>query len=304
MTEPYRTLERSLHDGPPDEAGYRSLRRELELELGAFTTGMTPVQRVIPLPRPRRAQAWSARSAAAAVLVAAIALGGLALVNRHDESSFVGPPASASATSDQRPSDGPSAEPTIPPSSRPSAGEGPTASAVPIPELTRTFVSPRNGFSINYPANWTATPATESWPPDTFTQLGSPELDQLELAGTARLVVASQRLGTGQTEGEWVAAYFRPFQGDVTCDRASDLPSSPRLPIDGRSAYLDLAGCPMNADAALSPGDVVFDAFVFSDDRVYQVTLDGDVDLGYFKALVATMRLDPASAIDPPPSTP
>ena len=300
MTEPYGTLERSLRGGPPDEAGYRSPQRGLEVELGALTTGMTSVQRVIPLPRPRRVQALSLRTSLAAVVVAAIAIGGLALVARPDQSSLIGPMGSASATPDRRPTARPSVEPTKRPSSNPPASRPPIASPVPVPAFTRTFVSPRNGFSISYPANWTATPATASWPPDTFTSLGSSEVDQLERAGTARLMVASQRLGTGQTEGEWVAGYFRPYQGGITCDLASDLASSPRLPIDGQAGYLDLAGCPMNADAALSPGDIVFDAFVFSGNRVYQITLDGNVDLAYFRALVATMKLDPASAIDPP----
>ena len=44
----------------------------------------------------------------------------------------------------------------------------------------------------------------------------------------------------------------------------------------------------------------MFNAFVFAGDRVYQITLDGEVDLAYFEALLATMKLDPASAIDPP----
>lgn len=41
-------------------------------------------------------------------------------------------------------------------------------------------------------------------------------------------------------------------------------------------------------------------AFAFAGDRVYQITLDGDVDKPYFEALLATIKLDPASALDPP----
>jgi hypothetical protein len=298
MTEPFGTLERSLRDGPPDEIGFRSRRRELEMELGARAGGITPLQRVTLLPRSRRGQARSLRTPVAALLVAVIAIGGIALAIRRDESSIFGPAASATA-SPERPTDSPSARPSERPSPSPPASEQPSVSAVPIPPLTQTFVSTRNGFSIRYPANWTTTAATTSWPPDTFTQLGNPELDLLQLAGTARLAVASQRLGTAQTEDEWVAAYFRPYQGSVSCDSATDLATSPRLPIDGQSGYLDDAGCPMNADASMSPRDVVFEAFVFSADRVYQITLDGDVDLAYFEALIATMKLDPASAIDP-----
>jgi hypothetical protein len=39
---------------------------------------------------------------------------------------------------------------------------------------------------------------------------------------------------------------------------------------------------------------------VFAADRVYRIGLDGAVDLGYFEAILATLHLDPASAIDPP----
>ena len=181
----------------------------------------------------------------------------------------------------------------------PSTSPVASQAAVAIPPLTQTFTSTRNGFSIDVPADWTATPATQSWPPNTFTQLGSPVLDQLSLAGTYRLVIASQRLGAGQTEAQWVSTYFPPFQGAMQCDSATDLPTAPRMPIDGRSAYLRLAGCPIYADSAMSPNDVMFEAFVFADDRVYQITLDGNVDLAFFQAIVATMTLDPATAIDP-----
>jgi hypothetical protein len=67
-----------------------------------------------------------------------------------------------------------------------------------------------------------------------------------------------------------------------------------------KGGYMDVARCPMSADAALSASDVVFNAFVCAGDRVYRINLDGDVDLAYFEAFLATMKLDPASAIDPP----
>ncbi len=298
MTEPLSTLERSLRDGPPDESGYRASRRELEIGIGAGTADrITPLQRVIPMPQAPRVHPPSMRMPIAALLVGLIAVGGFIVATRNDRSSVTGPSASrtpsANGTSTASPSPTPSSSPS------PTAGEQPSQSAIPIPPLTTAFVSSRNGFSVKYPAEWTATPATESWAPDTFTQLGSPTLDELKLAGQARLVIASQRLGAGQTEQQWIAAYFRPFEGSATC--AYDLATSPRLPIDGQSGYLDLAGCPISTnDAPVSPRDIVFEAFVFSGDRVYQITLDGDVDLAYFEALLATLKLDPASAIDPP----
>jgi hypothetical protein len=301
MTEPFSRLERSLRDGPPDETGYRARRRDLEIGMGARQAdGITPLQRVIRVPRVRHASTWSLQLPIAVLLVSVIAVGGVVLATRNNQSITIGPPPSSmpgpSHTSTPTRTPGPTASS----SPTPVASIQPSKSTIPVPPLTKTFVSARNGFSIDYPADWTATPATQSWPSDTFIQLGNPELDELTLEGKVRLVVASQRLDAGQTEADWVAAYFRPFQGSVDCANASELAAAPRLLVDGESGYMDIAGCPMSADAALSASDVVFNAFVFVADRVYQITLDGDVDLAYFEAFLATMKLDPGSAIDPP----
>ena len=51
-------------------------------------------------------------------------------------------------------------------------------------------------------------------------------------------------------------------------------------------------------DSRISDRDIGFDALVFAGGRVYQIGFDGDVDLAYFKAILATVRLDPAQATD------
>jgi hypothetical protein len=299
MTEPFARLERSLREGPPDESGYRVSRRELEIGIGAHQgTGITAVQRVIPMPRSRRVQPVGRQLPVAAVLLVAIAIGGVALATRSNLPNVSGPVTAGTPVPTRSPSA--SQTPTSTPAPAPSISTQPGGSAVPIPPLTNTFVSTRNGFSIRYPADSTATPATQSWPPDTFTQLGNHQLDELMLSGTARMAIASQRLSVGQTPEEWVASWFPPFKGSGNCPNASVLAASPRIPIDGQSGYLDIAGCPMDADLTISTPDTKFEAFVFSADRVYQITFDGNVDLAYFEALLATMQLDPSSAIDPP----
>jgi len=303
MTDPFATLERSLQDGPPDEAGYRDRRRELEIDFGMSAGGITPVQpvgavRTVGRPRPL---SMSLQVPIAALLVTMIAVGGVAVAIRTD-AIVTGPVASATASPSPAPTTSASPEASVQDRALPTTGPVASQVAISIPALTQSFTSTRNGYSIDVPADWVATPATQSWPPNTFTQLGSPVLDQLFLAGSYRLVIASQRLGAGQTEADWVSSYFPPFQGAMQCDNAADLSSAPRLPIGGRSAYLRLAGCPIYADSAMSANDIMFEAFVFADDRVYQITLDGDVDLAFFEALVATMTLEPSSAIDPPPA--
>ena len=301
MTEPFARLERSLRDGPPDESGYRVSRRELEIEIGARQgSGITDVQPVIPMPRTRRVQPVMHQLQVAAVLLVAIAIGAVGFSIRN-QPSVSGPFASGTPTPTRTATASGTPRPT--PGPELSISPQPAVAAIPVPPLTQTFVSTRNGFSIRYPAGWTATRATESWPLDTFTQLGNHQLDELTLDGTARIAIASQRLSAGQTRDAWVASWFPPFKSSADCPNASVLASSPRIPIDGESGYLDVAGCPMDADITISSPDSKFEAFVFSADRVYQITLDGNVDLGYFEALLATMTLDPGSAIDPPPST-
>jgi hypothetical protein len=165
-------------------------------------------------------------------------------------------------------------------------------SATNAPRLTETFVSTRNGFSVRYPAGWTTRPATISWAPDTFLPLASPAFDQLSRQGEARLSVASQALRTGEAEDERLAA-----GGLAGCGGG---PSTwPRIPIDGVSGYLTGAYCPSTPDKGkISERDIYFDAVVFAGGRVYQISFDGDVDKGYFEAVLATLRLDPSQAID------
>lgn len=274
----FEALERSLHEGPPDESGYRP--RLLEgSPRGAEERQphLLPLERVTALPSIRRAQGSPPWHYLAAVLVVAIGIAAIGILSTR--------PAAVGDSS-------------APPSASPSvqATASPSASPISVPALTQTFVSTRNGFSVDYPAGWTATPATAGWPPVTYLPYGNPALDTLERSGEARLIVASQPLGPGGTEETWLAAFFRPYEGGAPC--AGDRSTWPRLEIGGVLGYLDAADCFVPLDARISERDVSFDALVFSGGRVYQFGLDGDVDLAYFKALLATVQLDPSKAID------
>ena len=72
------------------------------------------------------------------------------------------------------------------------------------------------------------------------------------------------------------------------------------MTVDGASGYLDIEACSLPADTGFSTPDRLYDLIVFSGGRVYEIGLDGVVDRGYFEAILATMHLDPASAMDPP----
>lgn len=268
-----RSLERSLREGPADESGYRA-------EAVDFNTG-AHVESPIGL-RAGRASVRVGRSSPGPIrmfasldsvaLLLVVVFAGFLLVQRAIPGGSGGSPT-----------------PT----------ERATVSPIPVPLLTETFVSTRNGFSVRYPAGWSTKAATTSWLPNTFVPIGNSALDELKLQGVARLVVASQRLEPGQTEASWIASFGQQYYlRRCSGDRAA----WPRVTVDGRSGYLDLNACPLPADENFSTPDVAFDVIVFAADRVYRIGLDGVVDLGYFRAILATVRLDPASATDPPES--
>lgn len=277
MTRAFHALERSLRDGPPDENGY--VAGPLVLGQGAgqergMAVGTLERVRRVDMPRPPRTMRPSMAQVtvlALAVVVAFGGLGALGLLSRW----------------------GTGAQQTPHPSLSPS----PDASGVVVPSMTETFTSTRNGFSVRYPAGWSVKAATTSWPADIFLPFGNSALDELKQPEEARFTAASQRLGPGQTEDEYLASFARPYQGSRPCGTAPSV--SPRVPIDGHSGYLVSAGCPAPADSKFSVPDIEFEALVIVDGHAYEMTLDGKVDRAYFEAILTTMRFDPSSAIDP-----
>ena len=264
----FDALERSLREGPPDESGYAAGRIDTGAPARSKPVGSTmTVERVGRVPTRAVFPTFSVVSALALAL--AIAVGGIVFLGSMNGS-------------------GPGGQQT--------PQHPPSGSTLSIPPLTRTFVSPRNGFTVSYPAGWSVRPATKSWPPDIFLPLGNPAYDQFQRPGEAALNVASQPLAAGQTEADWLASFSHPYQGAAPCGTAPA--DSPRLAISGRSGYLVDAGCPMPADTNFSNPDLRYRAIVIADGRVYDISLHGNVDRAYFDAIVATIRLDPASAAD------
>lgn len=262
MTGPFETMERSLRNGPLDEAGYRpapiDASQGLPAHDGSGIVPIGPVTRLPAVPRNRMGSPW--RYAVVVFVIVGLVASGIAYT-----SSRVG----------------------VGPVTVPTTGIGP---------LTDTFTSSRHGYSVRYPAGWTIQPATANWPPNVFLPVGNPGLDQLLRPGLARLIIASQPIGTGQREDDWLAAYFHPYQGGLTCPR--DPSAWPRIPVSGVSGYLDANACGWPAEGRVSEPDVWFDALVFSGGRVYQIGLDGDVDLAEFQAILASVTLNPSAAID------
>ena len=162
---------------------------------------------------------------------------------------------------------------------------------VDFPNLTTTFVSPTNGFSIKHPDRAMPDPARDLW-----------GLDQVETGLGAFFQGASTEIPDGVSIDEWVDDYFSPAGCDVPRSQQVE------ITIDGQSGWI--WGCPGAPDTA--PGEKIdtgdgseIHATVVAGGRLYFFTLlhmrsDGRA---VFDAFAATIDLTPETAVDVPSLT-
>jgi hypothetical protein len=152
---------------------------------------------------------------------------------------------------------------------------------VDFPALTKTFVSTRNGFSVNHPDRAVITPANamDGWDPgDEQSDLG---VDVMEIGLTADFRGASIKAP------EWEGS-IDGFVDDITPGGCGATRSQQtEITIDGRSGWI--AECPNEIDALVVAGG-----------RLYLFTLlhqrsDGRA---VFDAFAATIDLTPETAAD------
>ena len=187
------------------------------------------------------------------------------------------------------------ASPSLVPTAAPPAASLPPASpaAVVPPVTTATFISPRNGYSVQYPGDWTVTPATARWEPGGVNAWGSPALDELR-GSTARFVGSSQPLGAGQTGDAWLAGY-----AGAAC--VGPLETWPTVTIGSATGRIDADGC-LAPGGSLSREGPLFDAVVIFGGRAYNFSMSGELSRSDFTAVLATVTLDPTSAVDTDPT--
>jgi hypothetical protein len=183
------------------------------------------------------------------------------------------------------------------PSASPSPTLTPAPSASPIadqtaPPLTGQFTSASHGFSIAYPETWSTRPATAPWISGfvDFSQESGDILYHPELEGNLWLAVASQPLGD-RTPAEFEADVWQMLVAD---DPASDCAATAQpTTIDGAAGVI----CPQVA-LVTKDGRGYFIVLYTSGDEAWI----GDVhDDAWFASVLATMKLDPASAVDTAP---
>jgi hypothetical protein len=170
------------------------------------------------------------------------------------------------------------------PSPSPSATPLPTPSPSAPPALTESYTSAVHGFTVSYPAGWNVRAASEPWTAGIPFQLDA-FADVIGTADNRFLLVASQPLGSRSGEAWSDAVSSNPDWGD-TCELASE-----PVTIDGASGVI-VTHC-----------DGTLTALVAVADRGYLVVLFGfDESEAWFREILASMRLDPESAIDASPS--
>jgi len=168
--------------------------------------------------------------------------------------------------------------PTPSPTFTPSLG--PTSP--PRPTLTESYTSPIHGYTVSYPAGWTVREATESWTTEIPFQ-ASAFADVIATADNRFLAVASQPLA-GRNSDAWYDQITSDSGWGDTCE-----PTSEPVTIDGESG-VSVTHC-----------DGTQTALVAVANRGYLIVLYGIEEPETFMEILATMQLDPASAVDPSP---
>ena len=242
-----------LEDGPTRMSDRAVLSALEEIHTTRQRRAMWPAWRATPV-------SIFARVATAAVLVIAIGLLAINVLPRQPDRPSIG---------------GPSASPS-------------PSQAVDFPGLTRTFVSPRNGFSIKHPDMARVTPAKQLWG---FARQKDDDVDLVETGLNAVLRGASGAAVDPHVESDvdgWIDYMVEDVPGVCHVPRSQQ----PEISIDGQPGRI--SECPNGIDATVLAGG-----------RLYVFTLvhDRSDARAVFDAFAATIDLTPETAIDYPALT-
>lgn len=252
----------------------------LDIVLAAFPS--IKQRHAVRLPWRFSPMSTSFKLALGAVAVVAIVLGGAFALGPRSPNGIGGP--------------GPTPSPSISPSASPST------SAATDTSTWKLFTSARYGFSAAYPPDFGTSPSSKFWVVPETDSTSASEWDLIhEASGNPTWSVSSIRIPAGQTADQWLSAY-RTSQNDPSRPAACN-PSPEALSpvtVDGHPGTLRL-GCSE------------MEVLVVVDGRVYSVAGWGGTmttpgmpegERERFEAFLSTIKLDPASALEPPPSSP
>ncbi len=144
----------------------------------------------------------------------------------------------------------------------PSVSPSPSAQAS-VPIGWTTYTSSRFAYTIGYPADWVATPATQDWPSIDFPDKSGQAHDGFSGTSTGpSLFVSSVPLTGGKVAADWLAE-LDSFNADHVCHL-----SKPRtITIDGVSARQE--------DGVCMGSDQMIEVVMANDARFYQINLFG-----------------------------
>ena len=171
-----------------------------------------------------------------------------------------------------------------------SAASSPSASG--LPAFAKTFTSPKMGFSVSYPDRWSVHPATESWTAGETISWGGGTNDDLHGADV-RLSVASQPLKAGDTPTKRLQAMV-----DASPVCRAVVPAPTTVTVGGETGTVAVNGCVNLGSGGMIPGGRAYVVLLVVGSRAYDFILDGAVDPAYLEAILATVKFDPASAVD------
>ena len=261
---------------------------EAAVEAALTRIQTTPQERDLHFPWRTTRLNQMVRASIGIAAVAVVLIAGATLLNR---------PGPGLAPSPSLTTPSPSATPTPASPSPVTSSASPGSSGASTPVFPLTFVSKRMGFSVKYPDRWSAHPATADWVLGDTISWGGGSNDDLH-GPDARLSVASQPLKPGDTPTSRLQAMIA---ASPVCDAV--VPAPKTIPVGGQVGTVAVNGCIIpNQQSPMFPGERAYAIYLVVGGRVYDFILDGAVDPAYLEAMMATVTLDPGSAVDASPS--
>jgi hypothetical protein len=156
------------------------------------------------------------------------------------------------------------------------AAATPIAGPMPLPVASETYVSDLMHYSVNYPADWAVTPATQPWLGE-WGSWGQADVDHLDGKHVA-FWGTSQPLRPGQTAAKWMNRYL----ATVASNKCG---VQEHVAVAGHAGVIDLNGC----NSTELPGRV-YDVVVVAGGRGYNFTMEGAVDHPLLLAMLATVK--------------